>query len=120
MKSPAVEGGLKNSESTGLARANRLALRVWRGIGRFVIRRNALVASTCLVLMLVAAVPIFTLRHPVEDLPRIKTTVKLMKLFSADAEIIHHYGYLEKQIGPLVPMEVVVRSDNATCRLWTA
>ena len=46
----------------------------------------------------------------------VKTSVKLMKLFSPDAEIIPHYAWLEDQLGPLVPMEVVVRFDNQKCQ----
>ncbi|HYW79563.1 MAG TPA: MMPL family transporter, partial [Thermoguttaceae bacterium] len=95
------------------------SVHMWQRIGRFVIRRNALVGTACLVVMLVAAVPVATIWFPTEGLPHIKTTVKLMKLFSADAEIIHHYTWLEKYIGPLVPMEVVVRFDNEKCELST-
>ncbi|MEE8451236.1 MAG: MMPL family transporter [Thermoguttaceae bacterium] len=95
------------------------SMRAWQGIGRFVIRRNGLVGIGCMVVMLVAAVPILTIWFPAGGLPRIKTTVKLMKLFSADAEIRHHYAWLEDQIGPLVPMEVIVRFDNRKCELST-
>jgi predicted RND superfamily exporter protein len=42
----------------------------------------------------------------------VKTTINLMSLFSPDAEIIHSYRWLEDQLGPLVPMEVVVRLDR--------
>jgi predicted RND superfamily exporter protein len=36
----------------------------------------------------------------------------MMRFFSSDSEIIHHYTWLEEHLGPLVPMEVVVRFDN--------
>ena len=42
----------------------------------------------------------------------VKTTINLMSLFSPDAEIIHSYRWLEEELGPLVPMEVVVRIDR--------
>ncbi len=45
-------------------------------------------------------------------LHRVKTTINLMSLFSPDAEIIHSYRWLEDKIGPLVPMEVVLRLDQ--------
>ena len=45
-------------------------------------------------------------------LHRVKTTINLMSLFSPDAEIIHSYRWLEDKIGPLVPMEVVLRLDK--------
>jgi hypothetical protein len=40
-----------------------------------------------------------------------KTTVNLMSLFSPDTPIIHSYSWLEEKLGPMVPMEVVVRID---------
>ncbi|MBI1904148.1 MAG: MMPL family transporter [Planctomycetia bacterium] len=42
------------------------------------------------------------------QLSQMKTTVKLIKLFDEDTEIIHHYQWLESRLGNLVPMEVVV------------
>jgi hypothetical protein len=48
---------------------------------------------------------------------RIQTSVKLTKLFSPDAEIIHNYRWLEDRLGPLVPMEVVLRIDERHCPL---
>ena len=50
-------------------------------------------------------------------LTRINTSIKLTKLFSSDAEIIKNYEWLEKNLGPLVPMEVVLRIDNSQCDL---
>ncbi len=44
---------------------------------------------------------------------RAKTTINLMSLFSPQAEIIQSYLWLEKELGPLVPMEIVVRFDTA-------
>jgi len=82
-------------------------LKFWRRVGGLVIRHNGWVAAGCLVVMVFFAVGV----------ARVKTSIKLMKLFSADAEIIAHYGWLEHHIGPLVPMEVVIRVDNRNCRL---
>ena len=50
-------------------------------------------------------------------LTKINTSIKLTKLFSAGAEIIKNYEWLEKNLGPLVPMEVVLRVDNARSSL---
>jgi len=74
----------------------------WDAIGGFIIRNNWLVIGGCLALML------FLGSH----LPHIKTSVKMMSFFSDDAEIIHHYGWLEEKLGPLVPMEVTICFDN--------
>jgi uncharacterized protein len=50
-------------------------------------------------------------------LHKAKTTINLMSLFSPDAEIIHAYRWLEEKLGPLVPMEVVVRIDKRQTNL---
>ncbi len=50
-------------------------------------------------------------------LTKINTSIKLTKLFSSDAAIIHDYQWLEEKLGPLVPMEVVVKIDNTRCKL---
>ena len=49
-------------------------------------------------------------------LTKINTSIKLTKLFSPDAEIIHTYEWLEKELGPLVPMEVIVKVEK-NCNL---
>jgi len=82
-------------------------LRFWLVVGNFITRRNGWVAAGCLALMVFFAVGI----------TRIETSVKLMKLFSEDAEIIGHYTWLEEHLGPLVPMEVVIRIDDDKCKL---
>ncbi len=79
----------------------------WRRAGAGIVSRNRLIAAGCLALMIFCAL----------GLTRTKTTVKLMKFFSADAPIIHDYAWLEKHLGPLVPMEVVLRFDNEKCPL---
>ncbi len=45
-------------------------------------------------------------------LTKVDTSIKLTKLFSDSAPIIHDYTWLEEKLGPLVPMEVIVRVDN--------
>lgn len=45
-------------------------------------------------------------------LTRVKTSVQLMKLFSPEAKILQDYAWLEENLGPLVPMEVVVRIED--------
>jgi predicted RND superfamily exporter protein len=44
-------------------------------------------------------------------LTKINTSIKLTKLFSDGAEIIRNYAWLEEKLGPLVPMEVVLKID---------
>ena len=43
---------------------------------------------------------------------RLETSVKLLNLFSPDSRIIRDYTWLEKNLGPLVPIELVVRFDK--------
>lgn len=76
-------------------------------IGRWIIRRHNLVAVACLVLMVVG----------VYGIQRVETSVKLMRLFSPQARILQDYAWLEQNIGPLVPVEVVLRMDAKDCPL---
>ncbi|MGL4595698.1 MAG: efflux RND transporter permease subunit [Thermoguttaceae bacterium] len=78
---------------------------IWDFIGKNVIRFNIPVMIFFLGLMIYFTFGIFD----------IKTSVKMMRFYSPNAEIIAHYGELEEQLGPLVPMEIVVRFDNKRC-----
>ncbi len=75
---------------------------VWHKVGGKVIRHNGLVATGCLAVMLFLALGVF----------RIDPSIKLMKLFSPGARILTDYAWLEEHLGPLVPMEVVIRLDR--------
>jgi uncharacterized protein len=88
-----------------------IILRFWRAVGGFVIRNNVAVSLGCICVMVFF---VFGLVKP-DGTPRVKTSIKLMKLFSEEAEIISHYEWLEDHLGPLVPMEVLVTVDNETC-----
>jgi predicted RND superfamily exporter protein len=50
-------------------------------------------------------------------LTRVTTSVNLMALFSRDSEIVTSYAWLEQHLGPLVPMEIVLRLDEKDCKL---
>jgi uncharacterized protein len=50
-------------------------------------------------------------------LTRVTTSVNLMALFSRDSEIVKSYAWLEQHLGPLVPMEIVLRLDEKDCKL---
>ncbi|HIQ21703.1 MAG TPA: hypothetical protein EYH34_10790 [Planctomycetes bacterium] len=89
------------------AAKDHLIIRWWRWAGGLIVRHNTLVATGCLAVMVFFVIGV----------SKIHVSVKLMKLFSPDAEIIAHYRWLEEQLGPLVPMEVVLRFDNETNRL---
>ena len=88
---------------------NSLILRFWRFVGKKVIKYNPLVACACMGIMIYFAMGVFD----------IKTSVKMMRFYSPNAEIIAHYTALEETIGPLVPMEIVIKFDNTRCRFNT-
>jgi predicted RND superfamily exporter protein len=74
----------------------------WHGVGEWIIGRNGLVTAACLLVMVLGA----------WGVSKTQTSVKLMRLFSRDAQIIQDYKWLEDHLGPLVPMEVVLRVDK--------
>jgi len=74
----------------------------WRQVGLWIIGHNKLVTAGCLGLMALGA----------WGVSQTRTSVKLMRLFSRDAQIICDYQWLEDHLGPLVPMEVVLRVDS--------
>ncbi len=47
-------------------------------------------------------------------LPGIRTSVGIDTLFTPESRVIRDYAWLEREIGPLVPMEVVVRFEDAS------
>jgi predicted RND superfamily exporter protein len=79
----------------------------WWGVGQWIVRHNGLVTAACLLVM--AAVGY--------GLTRVESSVQLMRLFSPQARIRQDYKWLEKHLGPLVPMEILVRIDQQTCPL---
>ena len=79
--------------------------RIWQVVGGFMIRNSTVVAVGCCAAMFFVGYGMY----------QIKTSVKMMRFFSPDAEIIHHYTWLEEHLGPLVPMEIVIKFDNHQC-----
>ncbi len=75
-------------------------------VGGFIVRRNVAVCVFWLAVMVAFAAGI----------PRIQTSVQLLKLFDEDADIIHDYAWLEEHLGNLVPMEVVLTFDPEQLR----
>lgn len=79
----------------------------WRWAGGKILRYRMPIAIICTGLMVWGAL----------GLARIRTSVKLMKFFSPDAPIVQDYTWLEQHLGPLVPMEIILRVDNSRCKL---
>ncbi len=61
-------------------------------------RHHAAVSISCVLLMGIAG----------WGLPKLRSTVKLQYRFQADSRILQDYRWLEKHLGPLVPLEIVV------------
>ena len=82
-------------------------LRHFLGFGqRVVLARHRVTIVASLAVMLIAG----------WSLQNLKTTVSLQARFSEDSRVIKDYRWLEDHVGPLVPMEVVLRfsSDHPT------
>lgn len=79
----------------------------WRWAAGQIVRYRIILALGCTALLIWGAL----------GLPKIHTSVKLMKFFSEDAPIVQDYAWLEEHLGPLVPMEVILRIDNSRCTL---
>jgi hypothetical protein len=73
--------------------------RMFGHLGRAIIRRHALVALACFgVIGLVGY-----------GVTRVHTSIDLLKLFDSRSRIIDDYSWLERRLGKLVPLEVVLR-----------
>jgi len=70
---------------------------------RMLVRKHAAVSLAFAAAMGIALV----------GLARLETSVKLIDMFSPRARIIQDYAWLERHLGPLVPVELVVRFDEA-------
>ena len=74
-----------------------------------VIRTHIYIVAPALIILTLVGVGIFQLR----------ASVKIQNRFAGRAKIIQDYEWLEERLGPLVPMEVVVRCDpECELTLW--
>ena len=72
---------------------------IWAATGRWIAGHHAIVSISFIAVFCVCFVGLFD----------IKTSVQLLKLFDQKSRILSDYGYLEKNFGKLVPMELVLR-----------
>jgi len=73
----------------------------------FIARHHLAITAACLALMVVAGV----------GLAWLKSTVKIQHRFAEDSKIIGDYRWMEENLGPLVPLEIVIGFDDACS--WT-
>lgn len=71
-----------------------------------IIDHHFLFATICLALMVICAWRI----------PSIESTVKLQDRFLPSSDVISDYRWLERHIGPMVPLEVVIHFDKSDSR----
>ena len=83
----------KKDESLGIGAIS------WTRWGNFVRRHHAAVLTICM-----ATIAVLCL-----GLPRVTTSIDLLKLFSEDARLLADYRWYEDNLGRIVPMELVVR-----------
>lgn len=79
----------------------------WWGVGQWITEHNIAIATICLLVM--AGIGY--------GMTRVESSVQLMRLFSPQARIRQDYRWLEKKLGPLVPMEILIRCDQEKCDL---
>ena len=71
-------------------------------LARVVIRRHAFFSLACLALLGGGA----------WGLTRMETSIEIMRLFAPDTPILSSYDWLERRLGAMVPMEIVLRFDE--------
>ena len=75
---------------------------LWTRMGEWIVGHHAVVTAGCLALLAVAAC----------GLPRIETSVQMMRFFKKGAPLLTDYSWLEAHLGELVPVEIVVRVNE--------
>lgn len=73
--------------------------KIWSWCAIFLIRQHWKVSMICAAIIIGLSL----------GLSRVETSIDLLKLFEPNARIIQDYTWFEKNIGPLVPLEIVVR-----------
>jgi predicted RND superfamily exporter protein len=76
----------------------------WVAFGAWVDRHHNAVAVACFLLIGVLCL----------GLPRVKTSIDLLKLFDSDARLLADYRWFEDNLGRIVPMELVLRFPDET------
>ena len=79
----------------------------WWKVGQWITEHHAFSTAACVLVMAGMG----------WGMTRVESSVQLMRLFSPKAQIRTDYQWLEKHLGPLVPMEILVRIDKDACDL---
>lgn len=81
--------------------------RFWQHFARTITAHHGKVTFAALGILLVCGL----------GLPRIQTSIKIMRFFAPNTPIIHTYQWLEGHLGAMVPMEVIIRVNEQDCPL---
>lgn len=95
LKRAAVGAGSQQVEDTNLEK-------LWASVASFIVRNHFAVATACI--LFVAMVGF--------GLTRTRTSINLLELFDSQARILKDYRWLEKNLGMLVPLEIVIEFDS--------
>ncbi len=85
-------------------RRDSVAERMWAVIARFIVRNHVGVATASILFTAFVG----------WGVTNTKTSIDLLELFDSRARILQDYRWLESNIGRLVPMEIVVKFDQAS------
>jgi hypothetical protein len=96
---------LVKTENSNPLQHSRTAM-FWSWLASFLDRRNPLALFLLFGIMLTG----------VAGLPKLQTSIRIETLFPHDSRIMQDHEWLEKHLGPLVPIEVLLTFDN-TCRM---
>ncbi len=75
---------------------------IWGAIAAFIVRNHFGVALSCITVVVVVGF----------GLTKTRTSIDLLELFDSQARILKDYRWLEKNLGMLVPLEIVVQFDQ--------
>lgn len=75
--------------------------RAWTMLGTTIVRNHIVVNTVCVAATIFVGIGLF----------KTSTSIDLLELFDSRARILQDYRWLEKHLGRLVPMEIVVRFD---------
>ena len=77
---------------------------IWGAIASFIVRNHFGVAFSCIAVVVFVGF----------GLTKTRTSIDLLELFDSQARILRDYRWLEKNLGMLVPLEIVIQFDPDT------
>lgn len=90
---------IKPPDGSRTPERERVLPRFWQGLSSMVARLKWVIVGTSATTIAVA----------LTGVSKIETSVQLHDLFTPNAPIIRDYAWLEERVGPLIPLEIVLR-----------